>query len=343
VVVAAFSRALAMRAGVVVVLGTVLAVSTSVTHGLTLPLPATANSQPPSFLSDYVTSLNYSNWNSYGCDQAETTTGVSSSSVILDFGTPWDQSGEYGTKLRVSNTFARWDSGGASGIRFLVANFLTGYWNCHTGSTAPLFLIIGVNNVYSNINTSTYTNASWMGEVVGAIDSWLHGQGWSPFEVAYAGSDTETEYASYSPYTLDYLSKVAATDASNPIYDFGDAGGCSSSSYSANGPCNGCNGCAKWVQSQVLEISWAETWAFPLPEIYNQAGAQAGQWYEIDQGSKGAGDGSIAFNGELTQHAACAQYPPCNGTDNTPGAGWSQLYGRVGGTITWSDDIRYLG
>jgi hypothetical protein len=30
-----------------------------------------AASQPPDFLSNYVTSLNYSNWDSYGCEQVE--------------------------------------------------------------------------------------------------------------------------------------------------------------------------------------------------------------------------------------------------------------------------------
>jgi hypothetical protein len=207
-------------------------------------------------------------------------------------------------------------------------------------------LFVGVNNIYTGINYNTNTNAAWMGEVVSAIDSWLNGSGWSGLEYAEAGSDTETEWASYSPYTINYLRTVAANDGGSPIYDFGDAGGCNTGGYSSNGSCNG-----GWTQGQVLDVSWVESWAWPLPEIYNQNSLNAYQWYWISLGSYRAGSGPITFYGSLTQYQACQQVGGCNGTANTPDQGWTQLYNsiytdpntRPGDIMTWSDDMRYLG
>jgi hypothetical protein len=305
-----------------------------------------AQTAPPYFLSNYVTSLNYSNWDSYGCQQVHYSTGegVSQISLILDFGTPWDTGGEYGTVLPQSGIFAQWDSGGQSGIRFLIANFLLGYWNCHTSKSPSIILVIGDANVYTYSNN---TNAYWMGQVVDAVDGWLQSNGWSGLEYAVAGSDTETEWASYSP-TVAYLQTVYDNEGAAWIYDFGDAGGCSTSSYSSGGSCN--NG---WTQSQVLSISWGEPWADPLPEIYNQLDAQAEQWYEISLGSLAAGEGPLAFDAELTQYTACEQVGGCTGVDNTPAVGWAELYDimynnantrpGVVNVLNSSDDIRYLG
>jgi hypothetical protein len=199
---------------------------------------------------------------------------------------------------------------------------------------------------FTAINLTTYTNAYWMGEVVSAVDTWLSGNGYSAIAYAEAGSDTETEWASYSPYTLDYLTKVAANDGHNPIVDFGDAGGCPTTAHSNGGTCN--NG---WTQGQVLDVSWEPSWALPLPEIYNQQGANGQQWYEIAKLSIADGYGVMFFYGELTQYNACLQRGGCTGTKNTPSAGWTDLYTdlwsdsatRPGAVMQWSDDIRYLG
>lgn len=309
-----------------------------------------AASQPPDFLSNYVTSLNYSNWDSYGCEQVEysTSVGVSEISLILDFGQPWDEDGEYGTILLHSDLFAQWDSGGTSGIRYLIANFLTGYWNCHTSKSPFILLVVGDSNY--GLSNVTDTNAMWMGEVVSAINSWIESNGWSDFEAAEAGSDTETEYSSYA-LTLSYLTTVADDEGPAFIYDFGDAGGCPTGGEGFNDGCN--NG---WTQGEVWEVSWGEPWANTLPEIYNQSGAQAAQWYWISKLAIAEGDGPIYFDGELTQYTACEQEGAseyCSGTDNTPAEGWAQLYDKayadtatrpgVVDDMIFSDDIRYLG
>jgi hypothetical protein len=106
------------RRWVAVVCSAALAVSTSMILFIQTAPNVAAQTAPPYFLSNYVTSLNYSNWDSYGCQQVHYSTGegVSQISLILDFGTPWDTGGEYGTVLPQSGIFAQWDSGGQSGI-----------------------------------------------------------------------------------------------------------------------------------------------------------------------------------------------------------------------------------
>lgn len=207
-------------------------------------------------------------------------------------------------------------------------------------------LIVGVSAIYSKINYSTYENAYWMGEVVTAEDTWLQNTGYISLMYTDAGSDTETSssYATYS-YVSSYLGKEYATDPNNFIFDFGDAGSCPTGSYSATGKC------ANWTQGQILDLSWQEIYALPLPEDYNTVQAQAQQWYWLSIGSIRTGDGPIRFDGELTQYQACQQRGGCSGTNNLPSTGWSFLYNEIwsntstrpGDVMWWSDDIRYIG
>ena len=313
--------------------------------GLTCP------NAPSATLSDYVTDLDYSQWATNGCDQAEATYSptVLSAQVILDFGQPDDTGGEYGTLLIDSgDTFAQWDSGGDSGIRYLLANYLDGYWSCHSSSTPPLDVVVGVSNIYSDIDTSTNTNGYQMGEVVSALDSWLSGNGESSLMVVSAGSDTETGWADHS-HTVNYLDQVAAAGGDyDGIWDFGDAGSCSYTGYTGSAEC----GVTGWTEAQVLDIAWGESWAAPVPEIYNTGGYQAEQWYWLSKGSVSTSGYPIGFRSELTQSAACTQHGGCTDTDNTPSTGWTQLYDQLtsdaatsagAAYMNWSDDIKYLG
>jgi hypothetical protein len=183
-----------------------------------------------------------------------------------------------------------------------------------------------------------------MGEVISAVNNWISSSGWNYLEEATAGVDTETEWSSYAN-TIGYLDTLAGDDGGMPVYDFGDAGGCPQNGYLASAPCNGA-----WTQGDVLDVSWADRWALPLPEIYNTAGAQAQEWYWISRLSVASGSGAMWFEAELTQSTACQQVGGCSGTSNSPSTGWTQLYTALqqdggiadGGTILWSDDIRYL-
>ncbi len=332
--------------------------------------PVAAATAPHSFLSNYVENLSYSDWNNWGCAQAEYSAEqhVYSMDLILDFGNAVDRNGEYGTTLPLTNTFAQWDSGTTSGIRFLIANFLSGYWNCHDTATygvAPYInLMVGIANSGTN-GLSDSTNASWMAEVIAAVNNWISSLGREGVETANGAMDIEMEYGSYST-TVAYEKDVLAGSCNDsgqcsgliPVYDFGEAD-CSQQGYSANSAC----GVYGWKQWQVLDVSYGETGAFPLPEIYNTTGAQATEWYWISKGGIQTGYGPLYFDAELTQYTACTQLADahyggnvgeaCPGTDNMPAAGWNQLYnaiyddsstrpGVTGGWLTHSADIRYL-
>jgi hypothetical protein len=323
---------------------------------------AAAPAPPPYVLSNYVESLNYSQWNSWGCAQAEYSAGqhVSSISLVLDFGNAIDSSGRYGTSLANTSTFAQWDSGTSSGIRFLIASFLTGYWNCHstgTYGTAPFItLIVGIASSNTN-GLADPTNADWMAEVIAAMNSWISGSGLGGVEYVEGGMDIEMEYAAYSKVVAyekivlaGYCNDVGQCSGPIPVNDFGEAN-CSESSYNANSAC----GSYGWTQGEVLDVSYGEAYASPLPLIFNSVGANATQWYWISKGSIQTGYGPLYFDAEMTQHTACSQVGVgnCSGTDNLPGTGWTQLYnaiyndvntrpGVTGGWLQHSDDIRYL-
>jgi hypothetical protein len=338
-----------------VLLGVMLAVSAGLVSGFGTVRDVAAASPPPYFLSNYVSSLNYSQWETYGCQQVEYSTSVYQAhgisptvgiSLILDFGTPADTGGKYGTWLPRNGSFAQWDSGGAGGIRFLLANFLTGYYDCSTGSSPWINLTVGTNNSGSAIENST--NASWMGDVVLQLDNWISSTGHNFIEEVTAGVDTETGWFSYAN-TIGYLNTLSADDGGMPIYDFGSASGCPETYQNANAACT-----SGWTQGQVLQVSWAAPWGLPLPEIYAGSGANAQEWYWISRLSVTTGHGAMWFEAELTQYTACSQLGTCGsgtgGTDNSPSTGWTQLYNALqqdggiadGGTILWSDDIRYL-
>lgn len=352
----------------VVLPGIVLAIPGVVLGQVDTATPASAATAPPFFDSNYVESLTYGQWNSWGCAQAEYSAGehVSAINLILDFGNAIDRNGEYGTTLVSSNTFAQWDTGTTSGIRFLVANFLTGYWNCRDmpGYGPAPFITLAVGIANSNTNgLSDPTNAEWMAEVIAAINDWISSGGQGGLEYVYGAMDIEMEYAHYST-TVAYEKAVLAGYCNDqgqcsgiiPLYDFGEAD-CSETSYNAS---SACGQDTTWTQGQVLDVAFGETGAYPLPEIYNTVGAQATEWYWISKGSIQTGYGPMYFDAELTQYGACSQEATyhhetvdqqCPGTDNEPSAGWNQLYSKISGdpatqpgigSWTLSDDIRYL-
>ena len=344
----------------------IAAVSASLFSGIGSARHVAAASPPPFIDSDYVSQQASSNWQSWGCDQAEYSASqhVSTTQLVLDFGTTYDQNGQYGTGLFHNAGFSQWDSRTTTGNRYIVALFLTGYWDCRsTGwGVAPFInLIVGTNNEPSSGNNST--NAYWMGEVVLAVDTWIKGNGWGSLENAIAGIDIEDSWQgtgteSYSG-TLSYLDAVLSEDGNIPTWNFGSLGGCDETSYHASYNCGGTG----WTQAEFLYLNWGYAPMWPLPEEYNSASekennvwADPNSWeyYWIAKGSLQSGDGTMEFWASLTQYGECSQYGGCNGTNNTAARGWSDLYAAItsdsatsyGATcalcMAWSDDISSL-
>lgn len=94
--------------------GLIVALSVSFIVSIGTSRTVRAATAPAYTDSDYVESLNYGNWNSYGCSevQAATAAHLTTISVILDFGQPTDSGGHYGTTIYGAGTFAVWDSNG---------------------------------------------------------------------------------------------------------------------------------------------------------------------------------------------------------------------------------------
>ena len=127
------------------------------------------------------------------------------------------------------------------------------------------------------------------------------------------------------------------------MYDVGSADGCpQTGDGTKNGTCN--NG---WKQSDVLYVSWTAPPAVPLPEIYATSGANAKQWQKVKLYGVVSEGRTMDIVGSFTQWNACQEAPPCDGTNNTPSAGWQQLTdqlnsdARTAETVTFSTDISW--
>lgn len=105
-----------------------------------------------------------------------------------------------------------------------------------------------------------------------------------------------------------------------------------------------------WYQDDIYDLSWGIATAFPLPEIYNETGANAAQWQNISLYAAKNYGGLMHIDGAVTQYQACIdQNDPCAGTHNTPAQGWTQLYNALNGDshtaqdLPWSTDFTYQG
>lgn len=77
-----------------------------------------------------------------------------------------------------------------------------------------------------------------------------------------------------------------------------------------------------------------------MAEIYRTDGLHGRQWYRISRRSYVAYGGKMLFGASLTQYAAC-QTNPCNGTDNTPAQGWTNLQNRLNDDTRTADPVEY--
>ena len=155
-------------------------------------------------------------------------------------------------------------------------------------------------------------------------------------------TDTETEWDLPSP-SINWGAGFSSS-GTEAYYDYGDAGGCSTTSTAPppGRPCN--NG---WYQGDVWNVSWHVPGAYPLPEQYNTTGAQADQWEQLSLYGYQYEGGAMFIEGSFTQYEACLQNGNCSGTDNTPGAGWTQLYNALNSnpntmdSLPWSTDVEW--
>jgi hypothetical protein len=301
-----------------------------------------AEAAPDPTTSDYVRSTGTAaatRWYDYGCAQGQKDAlrpGTQNRIVLLDFGTPMLVGGVYGFDL----------PGGAVGefrsrpeAQPVAVNFAVGYYACTGADRASIItLAIGTTNAGTQVRDNGYQQGRAFANFLRAIASAVAASGVSSQVVVRAAIDVEMDWNTYPDTREWYDGYDSLTDA--PIYNFGDAAGCSQTT--TNSACN--NG---WTQNRVWWVSDGFLLAQSLPEIYTNSGSQARQWYQIARHAHLNKPANMVLSGTLTQYGACQQVGGCTGTNNTPAEGWTQLYNLLNADPAvrrqprWSADISY--
>ena len=309
------------------------------------PVTQAATTPPPYTYSYYMWTTDSQTLYNLGYNLGQqdlNTAGTQDHFLILNFGKPKSQSG-YGTLLYDGGGFAS-----TSQIASAVEQFARGYYlGTGTDTSSTTFIAIGTTNYYdpSSINEVTPSHGQAWGQMVDQVASWVVNGGYSRQVTIVGASDMELDWNSRTT-TRNWVDAYSQA-GSWALYDYGDAGGCPSSSSTntkVSQPCN--NG---WTQDDVFYISNGAPKALPSPQIYNTQGTNANQWRQVAlYGYNGPPQRFMYFYVELTQYKACQQRPSslCNGANNTPATGWTQLSNALNGagltqSIRWSTDIRY--
>lgn len=260
------------------------------------------------------------------------TAGTQDNVVILLFGKP-GYSGSTCSTVFLST----------AQIANAVEQFGWGYYKCTlTDTTSQVYVAAGVNNSGSTVG---YNHGSAWAAMTNNINSWISANGYSSQVKVRASGDMEMDFNDATS-TKDWVNGYSASYGGNSLYlyDVGSAAGCPiSGNPTANSPCNN-----EWVVDDVQYVSWGTTPLYPLPEIYNTAGANASQWYMISLYSYVYKGGPLYFLGSLTEYQACLQMGGCTGINNSPGTGWTQLWNTITADyrtyqsiLRWSTDMKW--
>jgi hypothetical protein len=284
-----------------------------------------------------------------GC--AEGQVGRGDVLVVLHFGEPhWDGI-TYGT-WRYSCSYDCHIS--TFQIATATQNFLRGYWDCSIGNlqSTHVTLAIGTSNSGAQV---TVDHARDWAAMVENVETWIVENDYDVKASADGASDMELAWND----AATTRAWVDAYDAETPhrLYNDGDAAGCppyTSGVFPGEFCSNG------WRQEDIHYISWRAAGSWSVPEIYRTDGIQARQWAAISRYGAIAYEGTalprrIRFSGTLTQYVACLQNLwDCDDeeTDNTPPAGWRQLWAETfkdpltnlsdrEDAMRWSADIQW--
>jgi hypothetical protein len=280
---------------------------------------------PPATTSRYISTIDPARHYNMGC---ETGRRGESGMLVLAFGQPWTVGLGYGASI-----YSSFYPASTSQVAEAAKGFLRGFADC--SSTQTLQVGLGVNNYKGETNANH--GRAW-GQMVNSVHEWLSGQ---PFanRISVAGAtDAEPSWNTRENTRAWVDGFVNATD--RPLINFGSCDGCPTALNPTQQPNNG------WTVDDVWYISAGARNTLALPEIYLTGGVHADQWYRVSLHGYIVHGKRIPFAGTLTQYAAC-QERGCNGTDNTPARGWSQLNTavnldiRTATTISFSSDITW--
>jgi len=286
-------------------------------------------SLPAASISRYMGTINSTTLYNEGCSQGAVSPG--DSVVVLDFGQPWYQNSSYGSLLLGVQVFAS-----VSQIQSAAESFLTGYWDCSPAS-AHLTLGIGTSNYGYYVGAGH--GQAWA-QMVGRVDSWLKAPpNYAVKEMVVGANDIELSWNTPA-ISRAWVDAYAAVNA-RPYYDYGS---CDSCPFFKCPNCTPSNG---WSTDDIWYVTWGSKPAWPLPEIYRTDGGNADQWYRMSVYAYNAHALRMGMVGSLTQWQACQDRGGCTGVNNTPKAGYTQLYNalnadpRTAQSLEWSTDITW--
>jgi len=264
--------------------------------------------------------------------------GSRDSLTVLDFGSPAKVGNEYGTDLFWMGPV------GISKITAGVKNFGAGYYACvSTDKQSKMYVGIGTTNYHTSIsNTTDFTNhgVAWA-RMVNDINAWFGTQGYSSQVLAVGANDIELAWNTPA-ITKAWVNGYNSAHKFD-WYDFGALDGCATRSNPNSTLCG--NG---WTREDAWYVVYGTRPAWPLPEIYLTNGLNAQQWALLSLYSASAKGYPFVFIGVFTQMQACIQATgQCPGVDNSPTAGWNQMYAELNkdartiAPLPWSTDIKW--
>ncbi|MDE3090701.1 MAG: hypothetical protein KGJ80_15105, partial [Chloroflexota bacterium] len=184
-------------------------------------------------------------------------------------------------------------------------------------------------------NVSTAHGQAWA-QMVRDVNAWITASGYNSKLLAAGANDMEPSWNS----PTDTRAWVDGYFSSAPYVALYNFGSCDSCPFSSCPSCTLPNG---WTQEDIWYVSWGAGAAYPLPEIYLTSGANADQWYRIGVYAYTKHGSSMNFQGSFTQWQACQDVGPgaCPNTDNTPSAGWTQLYNSLNSDTRTVQPLNY--
>ncbi|MGH2459825.1 MAG: hypothetical protein ACRDIY_13275, partial [Chloroflexota bacterium] len=243
-----------------------------------------ATQKPPTDPSYYVTTPDPNVAYNLGCTQGRFDASASpatDSLVVLDFG---GQLSDGSSTLLIN--------GGPisnAQIEAVAEAFSQGYWYC-TGSdqSSTLTLGIGTNNSYFDVNGSG--GAAWA-QVVAAVIASNQTKGYAAQVIAEGANDLEPAWDT----TEDSEAWANGYAANAPAFyvDYGSADGCPTGNSSGAACGDG------WTQYDVWYVSWGDSAARALPEIYGSVNAAQWAMLGLYGAENGGAAGKIAFSGPL--------------------------------------------
>jgi hypothetical protein len=303
--------------------------------------PASAVTAPPYGISVYVTTNSPTNLYNLGCQMGtvdKNRAGTQATKVALDFGGPTTVNGVQGATL-----FGGPNST-TSQILAAVKEYAHGYWVC-TGSdtTSVAEVAVGTNN--STGSSVTTANGTAWANMVNSFGSWLNTVAYGNQVDAAGANDIEPGFGNPGP-ARNWVNGYASVNNYRYL-NYGSADGCPTGHIPSSTEC-GTSTYPSWGPEDIYYVSWGAPPAWPLPEIYTTSGSQASQWYWLSRYAVQQHGTPMFYIGSFTQSKAC-QTRSCPGTNNSPSAGYTQLYNALAQnastqqTPCCASDIKWYG